>query len=119
MTLGSLVHQKRNWIVSVAALAYRLHKLEMISDWQYRNLCIQMGEYRISEPEPAPRERSQVMKKIFSALAEDGMTKTKVAEGLAIPLTELESLIFGLVVTDGGSSSNRPGGKGSRLRVVK
>lgn len=119
VTLGSLVHQKKNWIVSVAALAYRLHKLGMISDWQYRNLCIQMGEYRISEPEPAPRERSQVMKKIFSALAEDGITKARVAEELAIPLTELEGLIFGLVVTEGNSKPNRSARKGGQLRVVK
>ena len=50
--LTDLVLAKKRWGVSVAALAYRLHKLGILSDWQYRGLCIEMNQigYRTSEP---------------------------------------------------------------------
>lgn len=119
VTLQTLIQKKKNWIVSVAALAYRLHKLGMISDWQYRNLCIQMAEYRINEPEAAPREKSQVLRKVFRSLAEDNVSKARVAEDLAIPLAELEGLIFGLGITDGNARVRSSRNRNSQLRVVK
>jgi len=46
-TLRNLVQLKRQWIVSVAALAYRLHALGLLTDWHYRTLCIEMGRMAI------------------------------------------------------------------------
>src|SRR5258707_12341668 len=69
-TLATLVKLKRIWTTSAAALNYRLHAVGMLSDWQYRVLCIQISRngYRTKEPNEAPRETSQVLPKIFSAL---------------------------------------------------
>jgi len=61
-SLNTLINLKKLWVVSVAALAYRLHQLGALTDWHYRSLCIEMGQrgYRTNEPDEAPREMSLV-----------------------------------------------------------
>ena len=55
-TLGEIVAAKKRWRVSVAALNYRLHKLGITTDWQYRTFCIQiMQNYKQVEPEGIDR----------------------------------------------------------------
>jgi Zn-dependent peptidase ImmA (M78 family) len=101
VTLPVLVQLKKHWIVSVAALNYRLHELGLTSDWQYRTLCIQIAQagYRSSEPEEAPRETSQVFAKVFAALHEDGIGRSNVSRELQIFPTELDQLLMGLIMT--------------------
>jgi Zn-dependent peptidase ImmA (M78 family)/DNA-binding XRE family transcriptional regulator len=98
--LATLVKLKKIWQVSVAALTYRLHALGILSDWEYRMLYIQISRngYRTREPNPIPRETSQVLPKIFAALREDGCTRSNVARTLCIPQSELEGLMFGLAI---------------------
>jgi Zn-dependent peptidase ImmA (M78 family) len=123
-TLRNLVQLKKQWIVSVSALAYRLHALDLLTDWHYRTLCIEMGQngYRRMEPEGAQRERSHVLATVFAALREEGVGKTTVADQLQIDVDELDKLVFGLMIMSlsGGSTSARgPKGTGDFLRVVK
>ncbi|HEY4140477.1 MAG TPA: XRE family transcriptional regulator [Pseudolabrys sp.] len=96
--LDDIVAAKKRWGVSVAALAYRLHKLEILSDWQYRTLCIQMNQrgYRTQEPNGLPREESVVWKKVFTDLWTDKISKAQIAAELHLPADELENLVFGL-----------------------
>lgn len=97
-SLDQLVQAKKRWGVSVAALAYRLHKMGLISDWHYRTFCIQINKrFGKSEPNGLDAERSVVWEKVFRELWNDGITKEKVAKELAIPIDELESLVFGLL----------------------
>ena len=123
-TLRNLIQLKKQWIVSVAALAYRLHALGLVTDWHYRTLCIEIGQngYRRKEPEGAPRERSQILATVFAALREEGVGKAAVAEQLQIDVDELDKLVFGLMITSlsGGTASGR-GPRSSRdfLRIVK
>ena len=42
-SLKDLIHAKKRWRVSVAALNYRLRKLNLITEWHYRTLCIEIG----------------------------------------------------------------------------
>jgi Zn-dependent peptidase ImmA (M78 family) len=97
-SLDQLVSAKRHWRVSVAALAYRLHKLGTMSDWQYRHICIQMGKrgYPDAEPNSIPREESLVWKKVLSDLWNRRVTKADIAGALFLPADEIENLIFGL-----------------------
>lgn len=44
-TLATLMELKRIWTASVAALNCRLHAVGMLSDWQYRTLCIQIAQH--------------------------------------------------------------------------
>lgn len=55
-TVDQLVRFKVYWTVSVAALAYRLHDVGLVSDWHYRNLCIEIAKrgYRKREPTRHP-----------------------------------------------------------------
>jgi Zn-dependent peptidase ImmA (M78 family) len=97
--LDELVAAKRRWGVSTAALAYRLHKLGILSDWQYRVFCIQINQrgYRNEEPNGLPREESVLWKKVFRELWSDRISKNQVAADLHLPPDELENLVFGLI----------------------
>ena len=123
-TLRNLIQLKRQWVVSVAALAYRLHALDLLSDWHYRTLCIEMGQngYRKNEPEGAQRERSHILATVFAALRDEGVSKTAVADQLQIDVDELDRLVFGLMImslSGGGQSSGGPKSMGDHLRIVK
>lgn len=122
-TVDHLVKLKKHWTVSVAALAYRLHTIGVLTDWHYRTLCIEIASrgYRKREPEEAQRENSQVLAKVFSVLREEGVTKGDIAGELRVPIEEIDQLVFGLTLTAltgaavSGGSLNR---KRPQLRVV-
>lgn len=100
-TVDQLVRHKPYWTVSAAALAYRLHDVDLVSDWHYRMLCIELAKrgYRKKEPHEAPREISQMLAKIFAALREEGVTRADVAAALTVYTEELDQLVFGLALT--------------------
>jgi hypothetical protein len=116
---------KKVWTVSVAALNYRLHELEVTTDWQYRTLCVQIAKlgYRTHEPEEAARETSQILAKVFSALHEEGLPRNRVARELQILASELDQLLMGLVLTSiaGGRGPEVPHDRRKRaaLRLVE
>jgi Zn-dependent peptidase ImmA (M78 family)/DNA-binding XRE family transcriptional regulator len=107
-TYDKLVNLKRTWTVSVSALAYRLHSLGLMTDWQYRGICIEIAKRgRDKEPNEAPREASLFLPKMLGVLYEDGITRAQIARELAVPVTELEQLLFGLTMT-GIKGGSRP-----------
>lgn len=96
-SLGQIVEAKSRWKVSVAALNYRLHKIGVTSDWQYRNFCIQISEqFGKKEPKGINRETSVVWEKIFTELRKEGISKALIAEKIYVPVQELEDLLFQL-----------------------
>lgn len=97
-SVSQIIKAKKRWKVSAMALTYRLHGLKLLSDWTYRSTCIELGQkgYRKGEPNGVERETSVVIAKVLSALWSKRMTKADIASDLAIPLEDLESLIFGL-----------------------
>lgn len=100
-SLQGLIELKKLWIVSVAALAYRLHFLKRIRDWHYRQLCIEISQhgYRKREPAGASPEMSLVFGKVLQILRNDGITKSDVARELKYNREDLDQAIFGLVIT--------------------
>ena len=95
---SQIIRSKGRWKVSAMALAYRLHKLNMISDWTYRSICIDLGKmgYRGGEPYGIEREKSVVWGKVLTTLWSKRVTKHDIALELSIPIEELEALIFEL-----------------------
>jgi len=92
--LDHLVQLKKRWLVSAASLAHRLHSLDLLSDWNYRQLCIQLSKGgRANEPEGIARETSQVLSKIF---AHPDESKGGIADELALNRSDIEVLTFGL-----------------------
>lgn len=122
-SVPELVKLKKIFGVSLAAINYRLHELKLISDWHYRSLSIELSKrgYRTSEPEPLERESSLVLPMILSRLYEEGYTRRRIAHELGLPLSELESLLFSLVMTglEGGKSTTVENGTRADLRLVK
>lgn len=110
ISVEALIKLKRVWGVSVAALAYRLREVGLLSDWNYRGVAIELSQrgFRRQEPESVERETSLVLGKVFQALARQGVKKTDVARELGIPLTELESLVFGLIIASSAGSRHYP-----------
>jgi len=122
--IDNLLKLKKYWTVSVAALAYRLHAVGILSEWHYRQLCIELSSrgYRKQEPEEAPRETSQVLAKVFAALRDESVTKRSIAAELHITSDEIEQLVFGLIVTGLSTTGRSTGPRNKRraqLSVVK
>jgi len=108
-----IIAAKQKWDVSAMALAYRMAKVGILSDWQARAVYSQLGQlgYRSAEPDSRPlaRETSQVLAKVFDALRAEGESRATVARDLSIGINELNASIFGLVLTSvsgsGGAAS--------------
>jgi Zn-dependent peptidase ImmA (M78 family)/DNA-binding XRE family transcriptional regulator len=98
-TLKQLVSAKKRWRVSALNLAKRAHGLGLLSEWQYRSICIELSKRgKSNEPQPMKeRETSQILDKVFRALKAEGVTKARVARELAIPTDELNKSVFGLL----------------------
>lgn len=116
VTVDDIIRTKGRWRVSAMALAYRLRDIEIISDWQYRSICIELTHrnYRSREPIGVERETSVLWKKILNQLWSDRLTKEDFAAGVGIPFDELESLLFGITQPE-EVVSEAEGIKGLRL----
>ncbi|MCY4598363.1 MAG: XRE family transcriptional regulator [Acidobacteria bacterium] len=117
-TMPQLIQLKRNWKVSVAALARRLHVLGLLSDWSYRGVNVELSRYgRSREPGGVTdRETSQVLDRVFSHLKQRGILKSSVAQDLGLHVADLELLIFGLSPM---TRSRRRGSCGDREAVAR
>ena len=119
-TLNQLIQLKRRWGVAALALAFRLHQLKAITDWQYRTFCIQATERGMREREEngIEREHSAVWQKVLTALWSEGVTKEHIAEQLFMPVYEIENLLFGLAGSLGRGHENQ-GYRPPNLRIVQ
>jgi Zn-dependent peptidase ImmA (M78 family) len=119
----ALIQIKKIWKVSVAAIAYRLRTVGALSEWHYRQLAIEISNRgaRKREPEGIPREMSQVLSKVLTALRDEGVTKADIARDLSIPVTELDTLVFGLamVALDGKSAHGAKLGSSARTSSAR
>lgn len=109
-----VIRAKLRWRVSAMAMAYRLHALGMLSEWQYKSMCIELGRrgYRTGEPEGVERETSLLWRKILTQLWQGRISKNAVAAELHLPLDELEGLIWQL------TSTGLPPERGAALKAV-
>jgi len=119
-SLDALIKLKRRWKVSVAALTYRLRSLDLLSEWHYRSLCIEIARrgYRSKEPEEGPRETSQLLAKILTALREEGVGKLEIASALHQSPPDLDALVFGLAMVSLQGVGRGNGKSSSKLRLV-
>ena len=122
ITVDHLIILKKSWTVSVAALAYRLHNLGILTEWHYRTLFIEISSrgYRKREPDEAQRETSQVFAKVFASLRNENVSKRDIAAELCVSNDEIEQLVFGLALTGltGQSRLRRSSSKRPQLKVV-
>lgn len=117
-SLSQIIQAKQYWRVSAGALVYRMHKLGMLSRWQYQTLFKQMGGegYLKKEPNGIERETSQVLDKVLRALRSEGVTKSDISHDLHVSLEDLNKLIFGLALSAMDGRGDDSEGRGSRSR---
>ena len=109
-SIDQILRAKKRWGVAAVALAYRLNKLGLMTEWQY----IQVNRrYRSSEPDGLPPESSSVWQMVLQALWKEGLSRGAIAAKLDIPEDELSSLLFGLT-----GESNPPQRGAPRLTAV-
>lgn len=98
-TLDRILAAKVQWGVSALAYVYRMRKLGLLSDWEYRSLCIQIrSTHGSSEPGVnIPRETSQVLSKVFAVSG--GVRRTEAARDLNLRLADIDEITFGLTLT--------------------
>ncbi|MBC6457749.1 helix-turn-helix domain-containing protein [Actinomadura sp. HBU206391] len=97
--VDQIIRGKRIWKVSALALTYQLHDLEMLTDWNYRQACIELGKRGYKSAEPGgltTRETSQLLEKVFRVLRAKGLTLPQIADQLDIPEAILTESVFGL-----------------------
>jgi Zn-dependent peptidase ImmA (M78 family) len=104
--LGQIVKAKNRWQVSVTALTYRLHRIGLMTDWKYGDLCMEISTkgYHREEAIPIERERSVVWQKVLRALWAEKTTPAHIARDLCLPEEEVNGLIFGVA----GETRTRP-----------
>lgn len=97
-TVDRVLAERSNWRVSAMALTYRLHELNLVTEWGYRTLATNLSRmgYRSAEDGGIPRESSQLLSKVFAALRADGVSPAQIADALHIGLDELSDDVFGL-----------------------
>jgi Zn-dependent peptidase ImmA (M78 family) len=108
--LQQLIIHKQRWLVSVAALNYRVHRLGIITDWKNRDFCIEIAKkgYNKNEPRPIDREKSMVWEKVLKTLWSERTTQADIATNLDLPLGEVEGLLFGVLNTRLGTPPTAP-----------
>jgi Zn-dependent peptidase ImmA (M78 family)/transcriptional regulator with XRE-family HTH domain len=96
--IEQMIQSKKRWRVSLLALTYRIHKLGFVSDWRYRDLCIQIASrFKQDEPEGIDREKSVVWQKVMKTLWSERITQADIARALHLPVSEVNTLIFGIL----------------------
>jgi Zn-dependent peptidase ImmA (M78 family)/transcriptional regulator with XRE-family HTH domain len=99
--LQQLMIHKARWKVSLAALTYRVHKLDITTVWRNRDLCITIAKrgYRKEEPRPIPRETSMILEKVLRMLWAEKTTQNDIASELYLPMSEVNDMVFGVLNT--------------------
>lgn len=103
-TVPTILDAKGHWDVSAMALVHRLHELAVISDWQYRSLCVDLARrgYRSSEPGGIPRETSQLLTKVLAQLRAEKVGLSTIAAHLRITPEDLRATLFQLTLASTG-----------------
>jgi Zn-dependent peptidase ImmA (M78 family)/DNA-binding XRE family transcriptional regulator len=120
VTLDHVMQDKHHWRVPAMAYVYRLHELQLLSDWHYRSYCIDLTQrgYRLEEPDGGTPESSLLLAKIFELLRQEKMTMRQVAAELALTEQEISQLVFGLVLAPiAGEATTRSTRRGNLTMV--
>lgn len=95
-TIENLIQLKKIWLVSLSSLVRRLYDLDLITEWHYRTLNIEMSSRGMlkKEPEPIAKEKSQIFDKVFKLLWSKKITRKHIALDLGLPIEEINQFAF-------------------------
>lgn len=121
-TLDYIIRLKKKWIVSAAAMTFRLREVGLLTYYHYNRLFVELGSkgFRTNEPFGIKPETSQVWQKVFADLRKDGRGVQFLADKLLLPSGEVVKLVFGLATVGLPASVTAAGTqKTAHLTVVK
>jgi len=97
-TVKDIIQAKKIWNVSAMALAYRLQKTGILTEWLYRSICIELSTMgaRTAEPNPSQRESSQVLHKVLGMARDQGRSLHAIARDLNLSADDLNPVLFGM-----------------------
>lgn len=115
-TVPQILSAKTTWGVSAMALAHRLRELDLLTEWGYRDVCVQLSRdgYRSSEPGGMPHEISERLRQTFELLREDGISAQALAEQFSVSVDELLTWTNGINLQRAYSAA----GDSPLLRVI-
>lgn len=97
LSIQSMIEYKKYWRVSLKAINYRCHKLDMISDWIYKNNSIRINSfgYHVNEPDPTYGDQSLFYSKILKILSnQPNFDSDKMLEEIGISKQDFNDLTF-------------------------
>lgn len=121
-SIATVMKVKQFLGVSAMAAAYALHRANRMSDWSYRQACIELARrgYRSGEPDGMTRESSKVFSIVFPGLRRSkGWGTEAIARQLGVWPAEIHGLTFGQALADLDFNHNMvPGRSQAKLSVV-
>jgi len=121
VTLDVVLRLRDEWKVSAMAVAVRLHRLAVISDWTYRLMCQELSRrgFRRSEPGSALiAESSSLWSQVLDDLRAQGRGFPFLARLLDVRAADVRSLLVGLVPLALSGGSARSVRSSADLRLV-
>lgn len=93
---GALLHLKRSWGVSIAALFYRARELGKLSPDAHRNAMIRLSDWGWRKSEPGDiglRERPTLLRRALDLVVDSaGSSEERLANSLGIPTERLNEI---------------------------
>ena len=119
-SIGRILRTKARWRVSAMALAHRCRQLDLLTDWTYRSVCIELSQqgFRSGEPGGVERDTSRVWGQVFSQLWKERRTRTHISHEIGLPEDELLRLTFDLTPTEPRPESQPQGEGRTEVRIV-
>lgn len=93
---AALLHLKRTWGVSIAALFYRARELGKLSPDAHRNAMIRLSDWGWRKSEPGdigPQERPTLLRRALDLVVDSaGTSEEKIADSLGLPIERLSEI---------------------------
>lgn len=99
----------------------RLHELGRLTDWAYRQNCVQSTQrgFRVGEPGGRERERSRVFSTAFRLLRDEGITVRHLADDLGLHAIDIHSITFGQVAVAVTGRAGQATAPAAKLHLVR
>jgi Zn-dependent peptidase ImmA (M78 family) len=95
-SVHELLTARRQFAVSAMALAFAVHKAGMLSDWAYRQMCIELSTRGFRGDEPGGMPAYEMSRVFPQVLTSPNTNARAIADELRLPLTEVHALTFGV-----------------------
>ncbi|MFJ5961866.1 ImmA/IrrE family metallo-endopeptidase [Pseudarthrobacter oxydans] len=121
ITLADLTRLRDTWKVSAMATTVRLHQLNLISDWHYRQMCQELAKRGFRRSEPGSTlisESSSLWAQILNDLREDGLGFPYLANLIGVRASDIRALLVGLVPLAINGGATQPTRGAGKLHVV-